>query len=293
MTDLHSTGQRNATPVQSPAEDTPPERAGAVGPGGQTVHDAGPVAASEGGAARHDLRRLVMLALVIVLVGAGGALLGAALWPKTYAARAEILYPITKEQPTGFLREDRNLTTQLVLLQSRAVLDPVAGAEGLRVEDLAPRVAVTLLQGSEVIQVEVRDRTRESALRTTQAIVDRYLVLNRTTTPSDARQFLASELETLRRSIADTQAALGRASTPQSTAELAALVSRQQDLQGQLDQTDLIELSGPQAQVTTEPYPVLDPVSPQVVQVTAIGAVAGLLVAVVTVGWLVRRRVRQ
>src|ERR1700742_993456 len=60
---------------------------------------------------------MLALAATIILLAVGLALAGALMWPKTYAARAEVLFPITQEQPTGFLREDRSLTTQLVLLQ--------------------------------------------------------------------------------------------------------------------------------------------------------------------------------
>jgi uncharacterized protein involved in exopolysaccharide biosynthesis len=75
------------------------------------------------------------VAALITLLGAAGGLVGSQVIPATYAARAEVLYPITEEQPTGFLREDRNLTTQLVLMRSRAVLGPAAASAGV---ELAP-----------------------------------------------------------------------------------------------------------------------------------------------------------
>ena len=68
--------------------------------------------------------RLVAIAVVIVLVGAGAGLIGSFLIPKEYAARAEITYHLMESQPNELLREDRRLTTQLVLLGSRVVLPP-------------------------------------------------------------------------------------------------------------------------------------------------------------------------
>ena len=81
--------------------------------------------------------RLAVLSVVIVVVGAGAGCIVSLLLPKQYAARAEIQYSLSQAMPNELLREDRRLTTQLVLLRSRVVLGPVASANGMTPEDLA------------------------------------------------------------------------------------------------------------------------------------------------------------
>ena len=107
--------------------------------------------------------RLAVLAVMIVVVGAGAGYIGSLLLPKQYAARAEIQYNLSQSVPNELLREDRTLTTQLVLLRSRDVLGPVAAENGMRPEDLAKDVSAKVVNNSEIIEVEVRDRTREQA----------------------------------------------------------------------------------------------------------------------------------
>ncbi|MGH4002736.1 MAG: hypothetical protein ACRDSO_01300, partial [Pseudonocardiaceae bacterium] len=45
--------------------------------------------------------RLVLMALILILLGTAAGLAGALALPKTYGARAEILYPIGQEQQGG------------------------------------------------------------------------------------------------------------------------------------------------------------------------------------------------
>lgn len=253
---------------------------------------------------RAQMRRLIWLAAVIVLFGAGGGLIGALVWPATYAARAEILYPITEEQPTGFLREDRNLTTQLVLLQSRAVLGPVAATEGVAVQNLEQDLTVQLLETSEIIQVEVRNPSPEAALRLVNDIVKRYFALRQVQEPSDVRGYLDSELADVRERIADTQGRLlqlrgesaaglvDQAALGAAQDQLGALVTREQALLEQLDQVNIVDLSGPSAQLTTPPYLVTDPVSPRPLLSAVAGLLMGLIVAAGAVAIVVWRWTR-
>ena len=74
-------------------------------------------------------------------------------------------YDITAEQPTAFLREDRTLTTQVVLLQSQAVLAPVANAFGMPLRDLEAEGHCAGRQHQrDAPGVEVRDESRDKAL---------------------------------------------------------------------------------------------------------------------------------
>jgi len=52
--------------------------------------------------------RLTLLGVLLVLLGAAAGLGTALLTTPVYAAHADVLYLLTREQPTGFLREDRS-----------------------------------------------------------------------------------------------------------------------------------------------------------------------------------------
>ncbi len=249
--------------------------------------------------------RLALLAVVIVLFGGVAGFGGALLWPPVYAARAEILYPITEEQPTGFLREDRNLTTQLVLLQSRAVLGPVAAREGRSVAELEESLTVELLESSELIRIEVRDRSGEAARRLVEAIVQRYLDIYQVQHPSQVRQYLERELEDVRNRAEATrgrllqlraEAAAGLARDVEiSTAEddLQPLIAREQEILRQLDQINIVSLAGPTAELLTPPYVLANPVSPRPQFAAATGALTALIIAAGVVALTARRWTRD
>ena len=232
---------------------------------------------------------MLALAATIILLAAGLALAGALMWPKTYAARTEVLFPITQEQPTGFLREDRSLTTQLVLLRSRTVLTPIAAQQGRSVEDLQAHLDVAVLDSSEIIQVQVTDRAPQRALQTAQAVVNGYLALNQSGQPT-LRQRLEAELLTTNTALADAQARLtaeGATATAATVAPLQSAVqaqqSRQQQLQAQLDALNL----APVAQLLTPPY-AAGTVSPRPVFAAVAGGLVGLVLAAVVIAVMAR-----
>lgn len=239
---------------------------------------------------------LLRLASVIVLLTAGVALAGALVWPKTYTARAEVLYPITQEQPTGFLREDRSLTTQLVLIKGRPVLAPIAGQQGRTVEELQRLVGATVVDSSEIIQVEVGDRSADRALQTTQAVLDGYLALSSSTQPA-RREGLEADLATANTALADAQARLtAQQNQPGAAADtlasLRAAVQTQQARQQQLrDQLDAVDIA-PVPRLLTPPY-LAEEVTPRPLYVTVTGALVGLVLAAGVVAVAARSRKRE
>ena len=137
--------------------------------------------------------RLVLLTLTIILLGTAAGLFGALVLPKTYGARAEVLYTISQNQQGGDpLRQDRQLSNQLVFLKSRNVLEPVAQKQGRQFKDLDKDISVTVLDNSEVIQVEADGATKLAAMQTLQAVMDGYLALIRQ--PSGATLNLDTQL---------------------------------------------------------------------------------------------------
>lgn len=227
--------------------------------------------------------RLGWLALVLVVLGAATGLLAAGLMPEKYTARADVLYAVTREQPTGFLREDRNISTQLVLLQSRAVLGPVADEWGVSVEQLRAAVSASVVEESEIISVELTDGDPDRAEEVLASVLDRYL----DTSPNEARSDVGTYV---RQQLADI--ALRLLALPVDAPDRASLVAREQALRTQLDDLQLTDLAGPAAEVLTPPFADRDPVSPRPALTAAAGATAGLVVAALLVAVLARRMTR-
>src|SRR5205085_5554705 len=189
--------------------------------------------------------RLVMLTLTIILLGAAAGLAGALVLPKTYGARAEILYSASQPQQGGDpLQQDRQLSTQLVLLKSRAVLGPIAQKQGRRYEDLDKDVSVSVLENSNVIQVEARASTEPVALQTLQALTNGYLALSGQ--PSGVARNLSAQLAEARQNTAQLQARIPQlvsavlagtatqTSLDDTRAQLAASQAREKALQARI-----------------------------------------------------------
>jgi hypothetical protein len=244
--------------------------------------------------------RLAVLAVMIVVVGAAAGFTGSSFLPKQYAARAELKYSLSESMPNALLREDRQLVTQQVLLQGRAVLGPVASANGMTPEELTGNVTAIVLDNSEIIGVEVRDRTRERAQWLLSEIISRYLALANSDWQDPVRFYVESQLAPVRShlevQLSEVQKQLqSPALAPGNAADLA---QREQALRGLLDRVqvkppDPKAPSGPPAQVLTGPYPVAAQVSPKPVFAAAAGAAVALMVAGFVVLLVVRRRLRS
>jgi uncharacterized protein involved in exopolysaccharide biosynthesis len=234
--------------------------------------------------------RLIVLTLTIILLGAAAGLAGALVLPKTYGARAEVLYSASQPQQGGDpLQQDRQLSTQLVLLKSRAVLGPIAQKQGRWYEDLDKDVTASILENSNVIQVEVHASTQPVALQTLQAVMNAYLAVagqpsgvarNLTTQLAEARQTTAQLQTRIPQLVSAVLAGTAtQASLDDARAQLTASLDREKALQTRIDEINLTGQSGPPAQVLTPPYSLPDPVSPRPPIATGIGALVGAVVA--------------
>lgn len=249
--------------------------------------------------------RLALLVLTIIPLGAAAGLAGALVLPKTYGARAEIFYPISQGQGGDPLRQDRQLSTQLVFLKSRAVLGPVAQKQGRQVKDLDKDVSVKVLDNSEVIQVETHGSTELAAMQTLQSVMDGYLAL--AGQPSGVARDLETHLADARHNTAQLQTRVQELTTRvlagtatqtslnEARVQLAASLDRAKAIQARIDEVTLTGRVGPDVHLLTPPYSLLDPVSPQPLIAAGTGALVGLLVAggvvvVVVVG--ARRRTK-
>jgi uncharacterized protein involved in exopolysaccharide biosynthesis len=247
--------------------------------------------------------RLVLLALTIILLGTAAGLAGALVLPKTYGARAEVLYSSGQDQQSGGpLKQDPQLSTQLVYLQSRAVLGPVAQKEGRDFTDLSKDVTAQVLDNSQVIQIEAHGSTKLAAMQTLQSVMDGYLTLigqptgvsrNLDTQLSDAKantaqiQTQVQQLTSATLAGTSTQAALNDA-----RAQLTASLDREKALQARIDELNLTGQTGPDAQLLTPPYSLADVVFPKPWIAAGTGALVGLIVACIVVAVGARRQTR-
>ncbi len=247
--------------------------------------------------------RMVLLALTLILLGTAAGLAAALALPKTYGARAEILYNISPEQRGGDpLRQNRELSTQLVFLESRAVLGPIAQKQGQQFKDLDEAVSVEVLENSNVIQVEAHGSTKLAAMQTLQAVMDGYLALAQQ--PSGLARNLDTQLADVRANTAtlQTKATELRAAVTAGTAtqtalndaqaQLTASLDRERAIQARIDEIKLTGQAGPNAQLLTPPYSMPDAVSPQPLIAAGTGAMVGLIVAGGVVALGTRRRTR-
>ncbi len=230
--------------------------------------------------------RLALIGLMILLVGTGAGYAGSLLLPEQYGARMQLRYNLTQAEPNELLREDRTLITQLVVLRSRPVLEPVASANGLTAEELSENTSATIVESSEIIEVEIHDPSRERGQLMLQAIADRYIALANGPDQNPVRDYLESQLR-------EVQERLRRPNV--SSGEAGGLAQREAALLGQLD---TLRLTGPPAQVLTPPYSLAEPVSPRPLFAAATGALTALLVAALVVllvarRWMLRRARRH
>jgi uncharacterized protein involved in exopolysaccharide biosynthesis len=273
--------------------EVPPQRSG----------DPFDIPTEDGGGGGPLTTRLALLALTIILLGTAAGLAAALVLPKTYGARAEVLYAVGQEQQGGDpLKQGRDLSTQLVYLKSRAVLGPVATKEGRQFKDLDKAVSVQVLENSNVIEVEADGPTKLAALQTLQSVMDGYMTLigqptgvsrNLDTQLADAKantaqiQTRVQQLTTAVAAGTATQAALNDART-----QLTGSLDREKAIQARIDELNLTGQNGPDAQLLTPPYSLPDPVFPQPLIAAGTGALVGVIVAGAVVAMSVRRRTR-
>lgn len=203
-----------------------------------------------------------------------------------YAARAEITYSLDEERTPGLLRQDRRLSTQLVMISGRTVLGPVADELGLEWEELAEAVSAEVVDDSEVIRIEAQASDPDVARRVIDVVVDEYLEQATVEVSTDQRALLQAQLTAAEARRAEVTAALAGAQlqrfgvpvdAQQLLAENTSLLGQIDRLKAELTAVDLAQIDAQPAQLLTPPYILDEPVEPRVRRSTAIGAAVGLL----------------
>ncbi|HET9258060.1 MAG TPA: hypothetical protein VFO16_23070 [Pseudonocardiaceae bacterium] len=246
--------------------------------------------------------RLVLMAMTIILLGTAAGLAGALILPKTYGARAEVLYSVGQDQGGDPLKQDRQLSTQLVLLKSPRLLGDIARKQGRQVKDLDKEVSVQVLANSNVIQVEADGSSKLAAMQTLQAVIDGYLAL--ASQPTGATRYLETQLadaqaktqEQQTRVTQLTSAVLAGTATQvalnDARAQLTGALDQEKAIQNQINQAKLRGEGGPPVQLLTPPYSLPDVVFPQPWIAAGTGALVGVIVAGAMVALGARRPAR-
>ncbi|MGI9614455.1 MAG: hypothetical protein ACR2QO_16210 [Acidimicrobiales bacterium] len=149
--------------------------------------------------------------------------------------RRELVYTLDESVPDSFLREDRRLLTQVVTMQSDAVLAPVADEHGLTTEDLRGRIDVETIDLSEVLRLEVRAADPQTARSISDAIIDRYLAVAADGASAAANEALLARQAELTAELAVADTELGDLRTLEN--EDARLQTNEESLERQIDLT--------------------------------------------------------
>jgi hypothetical protein len=219
--------------------------------------------------------------MVIIVLGAAAGLAATLVMPTKYAARTDIEYNVSVENASDFLRTDRNLTTQAVLLTNPAVLAPVARANGIAEEDLQDDVTATLVTAnavnSEIIQVDVLNPDRDTGIKLAAAIANQYLTVVKASSPAT---YIQSQLDQAR----------GQLASATGAAAQAAPQARVAQLQGQLDTENI---SGNRAAIVVPAYSVPGRAAPKPGLAAVAGGLCGTVLAGLVVIGLSRRWTRS
>jgi capsular polysaccharide biosynthesis protein len=223
--------------------------------------------------------------------------------PPVYGAQADIL--VNPGANLSDAATDRALVTQEVILRSRAVLDPVAGATGIPARRLEQALSTEVVNQSNVVRVTVADRDEPTAQRLAQLITEEYekqASLATLTGVAQSTSYLEGQLADLSAALAGYQDQLARLARgrgrgkPISTRErqlqltVAATRQRLETVQDQLAQAPLRIVERSQPQVLVPAHGLSDPLRPRPVQAAATGVLVGLFVAAVIVIVLFRPR---
>ncbi|MEZ4501049.1 MAG: hypothetical protein R3C39_00275 [Dehalococcoidia bacterium] len=234
---------------------------------------------------------------IVVLAGIVGFMMSRSSTP-IYAAQTDIFFPLDADRGTGFLREDRRISTQLESIRSRSILGPVAARHSLEVDELERMTSVGVVGASEIIRIQVQSESTDVALAVVEDIASTYLAQLSDPGVDAARVLLlveASDIEdelgSVNAEIADIDPA-DTATAPRLAelqAERTALLARQSDVEQRRSAFEVQQALLPQPSVLAEPYALSKPVAPNVIFDTARGMAVGMALATIMVAALIAR----
>jgi len=117
-----------------------------------------------------------LLGVLPVLLAAAAAYTAAQYLDEVWGGRSEIMFHLPELAGDA---ANRFLATQPVVVRSYPVVEPVARAEALPVEDLLDNLAATMVQGSTLMRIEYHDVDAERIIRVLEGVTLGYLGLLR------------------------------------------------------------------------------------------------------------------
>jgi uncharacterized protein involved in exopolysaccharide biosynthesis len=203
-----------------------------------------------------------------------------------YGARAMIVFDAAEDT------SQREIETEMTVLSSRTILEPVARSYGVPIEDLEKAVDVGAQGERDVLQLTVGNRNPEAAQKLAQAIAETYVQsVARSSAGSleQARGVIAQRIEELTARLGVVQAELagfsGRAAnlavTPeeqQLQGEAQILLQRIGSLQDGLTNLELVRVSQAGARIVTPAHVLEKPLEPEPIRAVALGGIIGLLI---------------
>ncbi len=125
------------------------------------------------GRPRRRIARLIVVALAIVAVSAAAAVGHSLFQPRVYGATVDFL--ITPRPDISDAAVDRAMMTQLMIVASDPVLQPVADRFGMPVGELREKVTAELVGRSNILRLTVGDRDRARAVELARLVAAEYL----------------------------------------------------------------------------------------------------------------------
>jgi capsular polysaccharide biosynthesis protein len=233
-----------------------------------------------------------------VLLGAIAAFLWASFQPVRYEGAARLFLrgaaPLGQERPNA-LDPGRNVRNQAQLLSSPEILESAAKLSGNRIsaEELRERLTVDAERDADVITVRILDETPRGAAELADAVITAYGRVADRQAQEVAAQTIR-QLERAQRRLEAAGAGLDDAlrdnpGNPLLRADRAALNEKLEELAAQKFSVSA-EANLGSSQGFQEPAVIpQEPVQPQRVRVTAVGAFLGLVVGAV-LSWLLAWR---
>jgi uncharacterized protein involved in exopolysaccharide biosynthesis len=121
---------------------------------------------------RESATVLAVVAVAIVVVFAGSAAVYSLLQPTVYGAQAEFLLTIRPDISDA--AADRAMVTQVMIVESPAVLQPVADSRDTPLARLERDVSAEMIGRSNILRITVADRDRARSLDTAELIAAAY-----------------------------------------------------------------------------------------------------------------------
>ncbi|WP_222192792.1 hypothetical protein [Modestobacter italicus] len=177
--------------------------------------------------------------------------------------------------------DDQAMATQVALMTSRPVVAAVSEQYDMTVEELTASVTSERVDRSQILRLTVEDGDPDRAVDIAESITNAFLERSagRSLQAAGELTYITGRIDELEQRLADLQS---------GDPDQQLIVEQLIDLQVRL--TDLQLPPDPPVELLTAPYELPDPVGPQPIRSAAAGALVGIVLAAVTMVFLLAKR---